>query len=88
MISANFDKESALKSHRFLGRGLNRQQVANYIGVSCTLFDTLVREGLFPKPIRIKSRVIWDRHQIDQSFDDIANSSSNPWDIAMSQVEE
>ena len=41
-------------------RGLSRVEAAEYIGVSPTLFDTLVKAKQMPKPIRAMSRVIWD----------------------------
>jgi predicted DNA-binding transcriptional regulator AlpA len=61
-------------------RGLNRSQAAAYIGISTTFFDDLVKGGLFPKPIRIKSRTIWDVRQLDAAFDDLGNCDDNPWD--------
>jgi hypothetical protein len=43
----------------------------------------MVADGRMPKPKRINSRTIWDRHQLDVAFsalpgDDVAN----PWDVA------
>src|SRR5262249_2236294 len=34
--------------------------VGHNVGVSPCLFDELVNDGRMPKPIRIKSRVLWD----------------------------
>jgi predicted DNA-binding transcriptional regulator AlpA len=61
-------------------RGLNRDEAAAYIGISTTFFDDLVKDGLFPKPIRIKSRTIWDVRQLDAAFDALGNCDDNPWD--------
>jgi len=34
-----------------------------------------------PKPRRINSRTVWDRHELDSAFDDLPNdSNANPWD--------
>lgn len=49
-------------------RGLSRVQAAAYVGVSPTLFDEMVRDGRMPKPVRINTRVLWDRVQLDESF--------------------
>jgi predicted DNA-binding transcriptional regulator AlpA len=49
-------------------RGLSRVQAAAYIGVSPTLFDEMIDDGRMPQPIRINSRVLWDRLQLDDAF--------------------
>ncbi len=61
-------------------RGLNRQEAATYIGVSPSLFDVLVKSGAMPKPVRIKSRTVWDVHQLDECFDELSTPDNNPWD--------
>lgn len=61
-------------------RGLNREEAATYIGVSPSFFDGLVKEGIMPRPIRLKGRVIWDRHQLDEAFEDLATTVINPWE--------
>jgi hypothetical protein len=38
-------------------RGLNRREAAAYIGISATLFDDLASQGVFPNPIRARSRI-------------------------------
>jgi predicted DNA-binding transcriptional regulator AlpA len=49
-------------------RGLSRVQAAAYIGVSPSLFDEMVKDRRMPKPVRINSRVLWDRIQLDEAF--------------------
>jgi predicted DNA-binding transcriptional regulator AlpA len=61
-------------------RGLSREEAAIYIGVSPSLFDDLVRSGSMPKPIRIKSRTVWDVHRLDEHFEDLSTPKDNPWD--------
>lgn len=61
-------------------RALNREEAAMYIGVSASFFDDLVKTGTMPKPIRIKSRTVWDVHQLDQYFDELSTPNDNPWD--------
>jgi predicted DNA-binding transcriptional regulator AlpA len=50
-------------------RGLKRNDAADYIGVSTTKFDELVKSNQMPSPIRIGGRVVWDIHELDESFD-------------------
>lgn len=63
-------------------RGLSRVQSAAYIGVSVTLFDELVRDGRMPQPIRLNSRVVWDRLLLDDAFaalSDGPRDGDDPW---------
>ncbi len=62
-------------------RGLSRVQAAAYVGVSPTLFDEMVRDGRMPQPIRINSRVVWDRIQLDDAFATLSDSDGgdDPW---------
>ena len=63
-------------------RGLNRVQAAEYVGVGTTLFDELVREGRMPKPFKVNSRTLWDRHKLDAAIDVLSDQDDdpNPWD--------
>lgn len=64
-------------------RGLNRVEAADYIGISETKFDEMVRDGRMPKPKRIDSRKVWDVRALDASFEALpsdGNDSNNPWD--------
>lgn len=49
-------------------RGLAREQAAAYIGVSPSLFDTMVVDGRMPKPKKANARTIWDRLALDRAF--------------------
>jgi predicted DNA-binding transcriptional regulator AlpA len=65
-------------------RGLSRVQSAAYIGVSPTLFDEMVNDGRMPQPVRINSRVLWDRLQLDAAFAELSDRRSSgddddPW---------
>jgi predicted DNA-binding transcriptional regulator AlpA len=65
----------------FAPRGLSRVQSAAYIGVSPALFDELVGDGRMPQPKKINSRVVWDRKQLDESFEALPDREDrNPWD--------
>nr|WP_091678879.1 excisionase family DNA-binding protein [Methylobacterium sp. 275MFSha3.1] len=53
----------------FAPKGLSRQEVARYVGVSTTTFDEMVRERLMPRPKLVGTRVLWDRTQVDLFFE-------------------
>lgn len=66
-------------AHTILPRGLSRIEAAEYVGVSPTLFDQMVKDGRMPTPKEINSRVVWDRHGLDAAFDDLPDRG-NPLD--------
>lgn len=49
-------------------RGLSRLESAAYVGVSGSLFDTMVKDGRMPLPKRINARTVWDRLRLDVAF--------------------
>jgi len=63
-------------------RGLSREQAATYVGISPSLFDTLVKDGRMPAPKRINSRTVWDRLELDDAFTALPSNdaAANPWD--------
>ena len=64
-------------------RGLKRVEVAEYIGISATKFDALVKDGRMPRPKRIDGRNVWDRLAVDRAFEQIdrdGQNEGNPWD--------
>jgi predicted DNA-binding transcriptional regulator AlpA len=64
-------------------RGLSRVQAAEYLGVSPSLFDQMVKDGRMPKPVRINSRTVWDRVKLDEAFgalSDGCNRAKDVWD--------
>ena len=50
-------------------RGLSREPPAAYVGVGVTKFDEMVQDGRMPQPKEVDARRIWDRYQLDQSFE-------------------
>lgn len=75
------DRENILPTN-LPPRGLSHAQAAAYIGVSVTLFDEMVKDGRMPRPIRINTRVLWDRLQLDEAFvvlSDTRISGDDPW---------
>ena len=45
-----------------------------YVGVSVWLFDEMVADRRMPKPIRINSRVLWDRLRLDAAFSALSDT--------------
>ncbi len=60
---------SAHRAESTLRRGLRRPEAASYIGVSPSLFDELVREGVMPHPFKIRSCTLWDIRDLDEAFE-------------------
>lgn len=50
-------------------RGLSRVEAAEYIGISPSLFDEMVDDFRMPKPRMLNKRRVWDRIELDRSFD-------------------
>ena len=67
MRPANDNRKSALP-HSLAPRGLSRETAAEYIDVSPTKFDEMVKDGRMPKPKQIDARRVWDRAKIDKAF--------------------
>jgi predicted DNA-binding transcriptional regulator AlpA len=64
-------------------RGLSREIVAQYVGVSAGKFDEMVADGRMPVAKRIDSRKVWDRLEVDMAFAALPvdpTSCANPWD--------
>lgn len=68
MKPANDNKRHSALPHSLAPRGLSRETAAEYIDVSPTKFDELVRDGRMPKPKQIDARRVWDRIKIDKAF--------------------
>lgn len=66
-------------------RGLSRVEAAAYIGVSPTLFDSMVGDGRMPKPKPMNARMVWDRLRLDAAFEALPDTDgaaeANPWDM-------
>ncbi|WP_207780822.1 hypothetical protein [Caulobacter radicis] len=58
-------------------RGLNRTESANYIGISPSKFDSLVKDGRMPRPEIIDCRRVWDTQSLDAHFDDLPTEAND-----------
>lgn len=64
-------------------RGLSRIEAAAYIGISTGMFDSLVAEGRMPKPKPVRTRLLWDRIELDSAFNALGEpcvDEANDWD--------
>lgn len=59
-------------------RGLSRDEAARYVGIGTTLFDAMVLDGRMPHPRTINSRVIWDRLELDDAFNELPHRGREP----------
>ena len=48
--------------------GLSRIEAAAYVGVSPSLFDTMVDDGRMPRPVRINARTVYDRIAVEDAW--------------------
>lgn len=63
-------------------RGLSAPRAAQYLGVSETKLRELVMRGDVPRPRRIDSRVLWDRMDLDNYFENLPREGDNDQDWA------
>ena len=63
-------------------RGLPRVAASEYIGCSPRKFDAMVAAGDMPQPRLIGAKKIWDRVELDESFEALprAGEQTNDWD--------
>lgn len=76
-------RESQHSSVKSIGprRGLNRVEAANYVGISATTFDGMVKAKSMPASVKIGTRNVWDVRALDAAFDALAApTEANPWD--------
>ncbi len=60
-----------------------RTYAADYVGCSPRMFDGMVDKGEMPVPRLIGSKKIWDRHELDEYFDNLPRlvaDNDNEWD--------
>jgi hypothetical protein len=71
--------------------GVTREQAAALIGVSATLLDRLIADGMMPDARLIYGRRVWDVREVVEAFRalphrsepiDAGRGEGNPWDDA------
>jgi predicted DNA-binding transcriptional regulator AlpA len=53
-------------------RGLDREQAAQYIGLSRAVFARLVSEDILPEALPFGRRRVWDRRALDKALDQLS----------------
>jgi predicted DNA-binding transcriptional regulator AlpA len=59
-------------------RAMRAEQAADYLSMSRSMWLKLVDEGKMPKPIKIGAMTTWDRHDIDDAFEDLKRGDGEP----------
>jgi predicted DNA-binding transcriptional regulator AlpA len=67
--------------------GLAREAAAEFIGVSPSKFDEMVRDGRMPKPKKIDARRLWSRPALEKAFarlpsDGIDEDEDDEWECS------
>lgn len=66
MAKARTQAERA--AYRFTPLGMSRLDAAEYVGVSPSMFDLMVKDERMPKPRKAGARVLWDRDELTAYF--------------------
>ena len=56
-------------------RALRAEHAAAYLAMSKASFLRLVDEGTMPSGIKVKGMVVWDRHDLDDAFEELKRRS-------------
>lgn len=56
-------------------RAMRLEHAAAYLSVSQSSFLRLVEERIMPKPTKIRGMTVWDRHDIDDAFEELKQAS-------------
>lgn len=58
--------------------GLDRLEAAAAVGISATLFDTLVEQSVMPQPRVINKRRVWDVDELRAAFKALPKDGDTP----------
>jgi predicted DNA-binding transcriptional regulator AlpA len=68
-------------------RAMRLEHAAAYLSMSQSSFLRLVEERVMPRPTKIKGMTVWDRHDLDDAFEELkrdgARKSRNTMDELM-----
>jgi excisionase family DNA binding protein len=59
-------------------RLLSRLDAARYLGISLSTFVRMHQAGELPMPLKIRKRVLWDRHDLDMMIEAVRETLSKP----------
>jgi predicted DNA-binding transcriptional regulator AlpA len=57
---------------------MRAEQAATYLGMSRASFLRLVEDGTMPPPIKVRSMTLWDRHDLDDAFEELKRGGGKP----------
>jgi predicted DNA-binding transcriptional regulator AlpA len=61
--------------------GMRREAAAQYLGLSASKFDEMVKDGRMPQPKRIDGCVVWDRRELELAFQVLPiRDAENSWE--------
>lgn len=58
-------------------RGLHEDEAATYLGLGRTKFRELVKTEIFPQPVEIGGRKVYDRVKLDRAFEEMGSEPGN-----------
>lgn len=63
-------------------RGLPRSEAAAYVGCCPRTFDGMILDGTMPQPRMIGGKKVWDKLELDESFERLPrpDSEGGDWD--------
>lgn len=67
-------------------RGLRREQAAQYVGVSASKFDEMVKDGLMPRAKKFGGCVVWDVRALDGAFEALPDADARPTASSWAEV--
>ena len=59
-------------------RGLRREAAADWVGMSPTKFDELIKAGRFHRGKKVHGCRVWDRCQLDIEFENLPDDEDSP----------
>jgi len=59
------------RERAYAPRGLRRAAAPDWVGMSPTKFDELVRDGLPPRGKLVRGCRVWDRYELDTAFENL-----------------
>jgi hypothetical protein len=66
------------RERAYAPRGLRRPAAADWVGMSPTKFDELVRDGLMPRGKMVHGCRVWDRYLLDIAFENLPDDDDSP----------
>jgi hypothetical protein len=65
------------RERAYAPRGLRREAAADWVGMSPTKFDELVKSGLMPRGKLVSGCRVWDRYLLDTAFENLPDDDDS-----------